>query len=207
MIEALNGLASFWWTRMSQVTLQVLILIALVYLFELATRRWVWPQLRLMLWLLVPDVRISSSIPTPAVVGLLRPVVLVPENHPSVLRPEDLRNALLHEMCHINRRDLLIQRTALLLHVVYWFNPLLWVVHRRIRHLTEMSCDARVVRLLRGESESYRTTILRALRPLLYGPSIRLRIATESGIDSFGKRKFSAIGRWSFRRGPWDRSA
>jgi beta-lactamase regulating signal transducer with metallopeptidase domain len=127
----------------------------------------------------VPAIRISGLVAAPAVVGIIRPVIILPEDFISTSRAEDVRNALLHEMCHIRRLDPTIQRAALLLHALYWFNPLLWLARRRVRHLTELGCDASVVGLLKGETRSYRETLIRALRPLLASSS-------PGGLDRLG---------------------
>jgi bla regulator protein BlaR1 len=84
----------------------------------------------------------------PALLGFLRPRLLVPAG---LLAPEaraHLRYVLLHELAHIRRRDVLTGWLAYILLSLHWFNPLLWWAKRRCSDDREMACDARVLSLL-----------------------------------------------------------
>ena len=52
-----------------------------------------------------------------------------------------LRSALLHEMAHVRRGDWLWQQAAELICVIYWFNPLIWIMLHRLRSESETCCD------------------------------------------------------------------
>src|SRR5437660_1722674 len=66
--------------------------------------------------------------------------------------PERLRIVLLHEMLHIQRRDLLAQAVAQLACCLYWFHPLVWIAARQLRKERERACDDAV--LTRGVAAS-----------------------------------------------------
>ena len=53
MIEALNQIAYGWWQWMLSMFWQVSLLIILIAGIDMAIRRWAWPQVRYVLWLLV----------------------------------------------------------------------------------------------------------------------------------------------------------
>jgi hypothetical protein len=53
MIALLNDLARHWWQWMAPMIWQVGLLIVLISLIDWAVRKWVWPQIRYALWLLV----------------------------------------------------------------------------------------------------------------------------------------------------------
>jgi beta-lactamase regulating signal transducer with metallopeptidase domain len=56
------------------------------------------------------------------------------------------RSALLHELAHVRRRDMisgLISRVACVMH---WYNPLVWLAAARARSLQELACDDAVLR-------------------------------------------------------------
>jgi hypothetical protein len=90
------------------------------------------------------DVRVSSGA-GPAVFGLLRPVIVVPEWLMSC--PAEVRKlALLHEREHVAARDpLLLALSAALLAITPW-NPASWWVFARLRAAVELDCDRRVLR-------------------------------------------------------------
>ena len=52
---------------------------------------------------------------------------------------------LRHELAHVQRGDWAVQVAAELLKSVYWFNPVLWVVGRRLRLESEHACDDAVM--------------------------------------------------------------
>jgi beta-lactamase regulating signal transducer with metallopeptidase domain len=88
----------------------------------------------------LPVVAESAAVSGPAIVGVVAPVLLVPEGFAGYAE-DDLRAVLLHEMAHIRRRDyganLLCEVVAL---PVVW-HPVAHVVRRRIRSTREMVCD------------------------------------------------------------------
>ena len=107
---------------------------------------------------------------TPMTWGGLSPVVLLPSDA-DAWSPERKRCVLTHEFAHIKRGDLKLNTLAALLQIVYWFNPLLLLVQRRLRHLRELCCDATVARLLQEKTSDYRDTILENAHWLLSRPA------------------------------------
>jgi beta-lactamase regulating signal transducer with metallopeptidase domain len=114
-------------------------------------------QLRL---LAVPEIRIQAGGCGPAVVGFFRPVVVLPSAYVAEASPVHVRHALLHELAHIRRRDPLWNLVCLVLQLVYWFHPLVWLVRRRLSTLRELGCDELVTQVLGREAPAYRNTLL-----------------------------------------------
>jgi hypothetical protein len=78
---------------------------------------------------------------------------------------ERARVVLCHELAHIRRGDWIIQMIAELLRCAYWFNPLLWIVCRRLRLESEHACDDAV--LARGvKGSDYAEQLLNLARVL-----------------------------------------
>ena len=105
----------------------------------------VWTEL-LALTGLRPSVRlrVSPEVRIPLVTGLLRPTVILPEgalDWPSSM----LRTALIHELAHLSRNDLLCSAFARLVASVYWFNPAAWYGLRSLQGQAEMAADDGVV--------------------------------------------------------------
>jgi len=118
----------------------------------------------------VPRVVFTGKVCCPAVFGLVRPVLLMPADQVSTLTRRDARHILLHELAHIKRGDLLTHAGYMVLVTLYWFNPLLWLIRKRLQNLRELCCDATVARCLREETGAYRDTLLETGRALLARP-------------------------------------
>ncbi len=115
----------------------------------------------------LPAIVFSKEAVTPAVYGVFRPVLLLPENYTDSLSPEDAEHVLLHELAHLKRGDLWLHGLALLLQIVYWFNPLLVWVGRQMKHVRELCCDLTIANILREKTMKYRQTLLNTARELL----------------------------------------
>src|SRR5262249_36060704 len=82
----------------------------------------------------------SPSAPVPLVWGILRPVIVLPAASRS-WSPDRLRTVLLHELIHVERRDLLAHVIAQAVCCLYWFHPLAWIAARELRRQRERACD------------------------------------------------------------------
>ncbi|HLA83248.1 MAG TPA: M56 family metallopeptidase, partial [Thermoguttaceae bacterium] len=90
-----------------------------------------------------PEVRHSPCLHGPCLAGLRRPAVLLPEAW--IEMRMSLRDVLIHELAHLRRRDChwnLLGRLAVSLG---FFQPLLWMLVRRLRAAAEEVCDDWVV--------------------------------------------------------------
>lgn len=94
-----------------------------------------------------PVLRLTDACHSPAVHGCLRPVILMPSAMAAGLSPETLRGVLLHELVHIRRRDLWVQWLQVVVQVVWWWNPAMWVATARLRTLRELAVDEEVQHL------------------------------------------------------------
>lgn len=89
-----------------------------------------------------PRTGVCDAIASPVVVGLLRPLVLLPPDFDARLEAGTRALVLRHEACHARRRDNLVNLFAGAVLAVFWFNPLFWVGIRAFRTDQELSCDA-----------------------------------------------------------------
>jgi beta-lactamase regulating signal transducer with metallopeptidase domain len=90
------------------------------------------------------QVRVTCERSTPAVTGVVAPVVLVPRS--SEAWTDERRYAvLLHELAHVRQRDCLAQIVAQLACAVHWFDPLAWLALRRLRLEREIAADDAVI--------------------------------------------------------------
>lgn len=115
----------------------------------------------------LPAIVFSQDAVTPAVYGVFRPVLLLPQKYLDGLSQEEAEHVLLHELCHVKRGDLWIHGLVLLLQVAYWFNPFLLWATRQLRHVREMCCDQTLAAQFQDRTEAYRKTLLNTARELL----------------------------------------
>jgi Zn-dependent protease with chaperone function/tetratricopeptide (TPR) repeat protein len=111
---------------------------------------------------------------SPALFGLIRPIILLPESLARLLSSIQLRSVLLHELIHLRRRDVWVNCFQALLQSIYWWHPLVWIANSRIRRVREEAVDEGVMLALRGEAENYAPTLLEVARLGLAGPTAGL---------------------------------
>ncbi|MFH1882826.1 MAG: M56 family metallopeptidase [Planctomycetota bacterium] len=85
--------------------------------------------------------KISANTTSPAVCGLFRPVILVPQNLTSSLSSSQLRAVLLHELAHIRRGDLWVNLAQTVLQIIYFYNPLLWVFNKKDEEIFDFALE------------------------------------------------------------------
>lgn len=124
----------------------------------------------------VPLLKISISSGSPAVCGLLRPVVLIPASLVGQISSAKMRPILLHEVLHLQRRDLLVNGLQSLLQILFWFHPLLWLANRKIRTVREEAVDERVMMLTRTHPDLYPGTLIEVARLNLCKPNTALAL-------------------------------
>ncbi|HEX8296700.1 MAG TPA: M56 family metallopeptidase [Chthoniobacteraceae bacterium] len=112
-----------------------------------------------------------ASITAPAVAGVFRPRLLLPEGFADRVSQEELRFVLLHEFAHVQRGDLVMLWLFTFARMLHWFNPLAWIAARAARADAELACDERVLRLARPEAATdYGTALLRIAQLVCWRP-------------------------------------
>lgn len=97
----------------------------------------------------------------PAVVGVLRPRVVLPADFETRYSASERELILCHERIHIARGDLQANAIAAALRALYWFNPLLHYAAARFRRDQELACDERVLARHPGQRRSYADAMLK----------------------------------------------
>jgi beta-lactamase regulating signal transducer with metallopeptidase domain/protein involved in polysaccharide export with SLBB domain len=85
--------------------------------------------------------RVSDHLSTPAVVGWLRPVILVPASALTDLPPSYLDALLLHELAHVRRHDYLVNLLQTMIETLLFYHPAVWWCGSVIRTQREHCCD------------------------------------------------------------------
>ena len=116
------------------------------------------------------QVRLTTNSMSPALCGLFRPAILIPQSLAENFSDEQLRAVLLHELIHLRRRDVWVNFLQALFQIFYWWHPLVWLANARIRRVREEAVDDAVMLALRDEAESYAPTLLEVAKLALNRP-------------------------------------
>ncbi len=84
----------------------------------------------------------SARVRSPCLLGLFRPALVLPAGLQGELTRSELRLVILHELAHLRRRDLGLSWVLTAVEIFHWFNPMVWVLTRKIRDDREEACDA-----------------------------------------------------------------
>ncbi len=98
-------------------------------------------------------VAICPTATVPAVVGLVKPRILLSRRLVTALQEDELHAILVHENAHRRRRDPLRLTVQRLCAAPFFFYPLLRLLVRRLRETAELACDDSV----RGSGVAVRT--------------------------------------------------
>lgn len=155
--------ALFRWASRIWLAVAVIILLALIlsYCRAMADVKSARP--------LSGNVYLSPTVASPAVYGVFRPRILLPEGY----EEKTLPYILAHETAHIRRGDNLWRILALLTAAVHWFNPLSWVFLKHFLAELELTCDETALKSLgEGERKAYAAALLdcAAVRTHLVSP-------------------------------------
>src|SRR5881409_3678285 len=99
----------------------------------------------------------------PGVVGLWRPIVLVPAGIDAQLTRAQLEAILAHELCHVRRRDNLTAAIHMVVETIFWFHPPVWWIRARLVEERERACDEAVLRMA-SDPQVYAEGILNVCR-------------------------------------------
>lgn len=110
-----------------------------------------------------PRLLVSDEIDAPAMAGQRHPCVLLPRGLAEGLDRRLLAPLILHELAHLERGDVFVDRLSRLVCALHWFQPLAWSARRRLARQREILTDARVVEIERRRSD-YAEGLLDVLR-------------------------------------------
>ena len=133
-------------------------------------------------------VRISSHAEGPMILGLFRPVLILPQMK---LTQQQLTFIFRHELAHYRRHDLLMKWLFLFAQSVHWFNPLVHILAKKANLDLENACDDTV---LKGKNRLYRKEYGTVLLEVLTEQSHRVPLSTGfSGKKKEMVRRFQNI--------------
>jgi beta-lactamase regulating signal transducer with metallopeptidase domain len=140
----------------------------------------------------------------PAVLGLLRPTILLPQAVTDGKSADEIELVLAHELIHVRRGDLWFALLRSLVLSVWWFHPLVWWAGRRASREAERCCDEAVLAELRCSPARYARCLLdilevkQQLSSAPAFPGVRAIEVTQGRLERIMK-----IGNGGCRRIPW----
>jgi len=130
------------------------------------------------------------NIPTPVMVGVSRPTIILPE-HVIAGDSEQLRLMLLHEALHCKRGDLFSRMLCLLALSAHWFNPAVHWMTRKAMEEAEQATDDAVLRHMGTDCRFQYGAMLLSIAKT--GRSLRIGTVFVHGLTGEGKRLKSRL--------------
>ncbi|ENK1243773.1 M56 family metallopeptidase [Clostridium botulinum] len=112
---------------------------------------------------------INRSIPiyacddfkAPCIFGILKPKIYIPKYKYSTNDYKYLSHIFLHELIHYKRKDLIYNFLGTITILIYWFNPIIWFIVKKMKLQREYACDTYVLEILgKEESIEYGMTLI-----------------------------------------------
>ena len=133
------------------------------------------------------ELAISDEINGPIVVGILKPLILMPRNFAYEMQPEELKPLLFHELAHIKRHDNILHLFERIILSIYWWNPVMHFIVTRISEERELACDDRAIKSC-GDQLIYAKSLLKGARQLVGEKKQILGLAVLRRESALGKR-------------------
>jgi beta-lactamase regulating signal transducer with metallopeptidase domain len=95
-----------------------------------------------------------SSVDVPAVLGWLRPVIILPVAVVAQLPAAQLEAILAHELAHVRRHDYLVNLLQRVAEAVLFYHPAIWWISARVREEREHCCDDLAIEVC-GDRDTY----------------------------------------------------
>ncbi|PRR86132.1 M56 family metallopeptidase [Clostridium luticellarii] len=107
-------------------------------------------------------VKIVKGISSPAIIGILNSIIIIPEQEFS---NNDLKWIFRHELVHFKRKDNVIKLLMIFSVALHWFNPLIYILRKFFNEQCELSCDEVVISESRTEDiKEYALLLVKSAR-------------------------------------------
>ena len=127
-------------------------------------------------------VLVTAVTESPATVGWLKPVILLPPALVTGLSASQIEAILAHEVAHIRRHDYMVNLLQMAAETLFFYHPAVWWASRRIRAERELCCDDFAVRTS-GDPQDYAQALAAVARHAVSvaamgaaGPSLPQRV-------------------------------
>jgi beta-lactamase regulating signal transducer with metallopeptidase domain len=118
----------------------------------------------------LPAIAVSAALDRPVMIGLIRPLVILPQEVLRTMHGPELSDVLVHECAHAVCRHQVVGLLQRVAGILFWPHPLVHLLNRELARAREEVCDNYVLR--RSNAPRYARTLLE-LSQLLVGVSMK----------------------------------
>lgn len=145
-----------------------------------------------------PAFRISARVQCPLVVGLIRPVLYLPDEQ---YTPGEARLILRHELIHCRRHDLWYKLLFVFINAVHWFNPAAYLLRRLSGQDLEIFCDDAVTSGISPEEKRRYSEAIFAGAKCANAHHLALTTQFNGGVNDLKERFSNILGKQKKRNG------
>lgn len=107
-----------------------------------------------------PAVRWSGEVAVPVLVGVLKPMILLPVGLANRLSMEQVEAVLTHELAHLRRNDHWVLAVQRVVETILFYHPVIWWLSRELGRTREQACDDLVLAHGSGAADYAETLVI-----------------------------------------------
>ena len=113
----------------------------------------------------VPTLYLGTLENPICVTGVIFPVIIMNEKVIEQLTDNELSAVFFHELTHVKRKHVLLERIYDYVCILNWMNPFVWIAKGNFSLHCETDCDSHTMKMLRGKvtETEYASAIIRLL--------------------------------------------
>ena len=105
-------------------------------------------------------IRENHLIDSPMIIGIAKPILLVPKN----INIANIDYIFAHELVHLKRKDLIYKLIVFLAKSIHWFNPVIHIMGKIANEDIELSCDEEAtMNMVREDKIGYSKTLIETI--------------------------------------------
>ena len=116
------------------------------------------------------QILISDESCSPFTLGLVRPILVLPQSILSKKYKSSLESIIAHELTHIRQFDSLWIWFQNMIQCLFFFHPAVWIANRKINFYRECLCDGMVISRGAIPHQTYGQSLLNSLKLSQRGP-------------------------------------
>lgn len=138
------------------------------------------------------NIRIGENkyIKSPMILGVLKPIVLLPVGIVNQLDIKETEAILAHEVAHYVRKDILVNILQTLVESLFYYHPAIWWISANIRIERENSCDDLAISYM-SDHISYAKTLIKMQE--FYQNTTNPALALQFNKESFFSQRIKRI--------------